>query len=130
MAGDPRVMVVAGSSVRLRDELMAELLKTWTGPVKRLVEPSDLNRILLDLDTPSFLDEPALSVIRCDEKWIQKHQAELLDAAAKPRSNGWMVLLSPGLDQRGKLAKALIAGKALRVAEGPDPKEMQGWLFE
>jgi DNA polymerase III delta subunit len=127
---DTRLEVVAGSSIRLRDELLTELVKGWTGPVKRLVEPADLQRILLDLETPSFLDEAALTVIRCDDKYIQKHQAPLLDLVGRPRANGWLVLVTPALDQRGKLAKALAAAKALRLAEIPDSREMQGWLFQ
>src|SRR4051812_46644686 len=130
MAGEPRVILIAGSSIRLRDELLAEVLKAWTGPVKRLVEPGDLQRILLDLDTPSFLDEAALWVVRCDDKYLVKHQALLLDAAAKPRSNGCLAFVAPGIDQRSKLAKALVAADALRLAEAPDPREMQGWLFQ
>jgi DNA polymerase III delta subunit len=127
---DSRLDVVAGSSIRLRDELLAELLASWKGPVKRLVEPADLQRVLLDLDTPSFLEEAALSVIRCDDKYLQKHQAPLLEIVGKPRANGWLLMVSPALDQRGKLAKALAAAKAMHLAEAPDPREMQGWLYQ
>jgi DNA polymerase III delta subunit len=127
---ESRLDLIVGSSIRLRDELLAETLKAWAGPVKRLVEPADLQRILLDLETPSFLDEAALTVLRCDDKYLQKHQGLLLDSVGKPRANGWLLLVAPGIDQRGKLAKALTTAKALHVAESPDPRELQGWLFQ
>jgi DNA polymerase III delta subunit len=131
MRGMPetRLHLIAGSSVRLRDEKLAALLKTWPGAVKRLVEPQDLQRILLELDTPSFLDEGALTVIRCDDKWLKKHGAALAEHVGKPIANGWLLLVAPGIDQREKFAKALLAAKALHPAEAPDGREVKGWLL-
>lgn len=125
---DARVHAVVGESVRLRDESLAALTRTWNGPVKRVTEPSDLQRILLDLDTPSFLEEPALWVLRADEKYLRKHHEPLLGAAAKPTANGCLVLVVPGIEAKDKLAKALTAKGSLHHAESPGGKEMVEWL--
>ncbi len=123
-----RVHAVVGDSVRLRDEILATLTGAWNGPVKRVTEPADPQRILLDLDTPSFLEEPALWVLRADEKYLRKHQEALLGAAAKEVANGCLVLVVPGLEAKDKLAKALAARKALHIAAVPGPKEIVEWL--
>lgn len=125
---DSRLELIAGSSSRLRDELLAEQTRGWTGPVKRLVEPGDLDRILLDLETPSFLSEAALCVVRCDDRWLKKHGAMFAPHVGQPATNGRLLLVAPGIDQREKLAKALQAAKALHLAEAPEGRELQGWL--
>ena len=123
-----RLQAVVGPSVRLRDVLVAEMKSAWTGPLQRLVEPDDLPRILLDLDTPSFLGDSALLLIRADQPWIKRHADQLLPHVGQPLAASAVVLISPDLDQRSALAKALGKAKALHVADVPDAKGIGDWL--
>ncbi len=127
MTAIPRVQAIVGSSVRLRDEAVTELLSTWSGPVKRVAVP-EIERILLDLDTPSLFEDPALWLIRPDEKTLKKHRDALLQAVARPAVAGHLLLVLSELDGRDVLAKALAKADALRLAGPPSPKETQGWL--
>jgi DNA polymerase III delta subunit len=129
------VHVVAGPSRILRDELVAALLAGWSGPVKRTGEPGDLARIVLDLDTPSLFEEPALWLVRADGRYLRKH-AELLLAAVGPATAGVLVLTVPegerakAGDPLGKLQKALSGAKAWHEAGPPDAKEVVAWLLQ
>jgi DNA polymerase III delta subunit len=123
-----RLQVVAGASVRLRDELAAGFISGWQGPVKRAVEPADLNRILLDLETPSFLETATLQVVRGDEKYVKKHQALLTPCIGASAVNGVLLLITPGIDQREKFTKALIQAKALHLVDAPERGAVAGWL--
>ncbi len=124
-----RLTVVAGPSIRLRDAALAELVARWSGPVARLVEPSDLGRVLLEVETPSLFDAPALRVVRCDDKYLKKHAALLTGAIGAPADSGALVMVTPLIDQREKFAKALAAAGALRVVPSPDARSIQAWLM-
>ncbi len=130
-----RLHVVAGPSRILRDDLVATLLAGWAGPIKRTGEPGDLSRIVLDLDTPSLFEEPALWLVRADGRYLRKH-AELLQSAVGPASAGVLVLTVPDIertkatDPLGKLQKALAGAKAWHEAGPPDAKEVVGWLLQ
>jgi DNA polymerase III delta subunit len=122
-----RVLGVASASARLRDELLAETLAGWTGAVKRLVEP-DLPRLLLDLDTPSLFGDAAWHVVRGDDRWLKKHGDALATAAARPATNGVLILVAGAFD--GKLAKALAAAGTLRSVPVPGPRDIAPWLTQ
>jgi DNA polymerase III delta subunit len=129
-----RLHVIAGHSLVLRDELLAELLTQWRGPVKRTVEPGDPERIVLDLDTPSLFEEPALWLVRADGKYVRKH-AETLARAVGPGGAGALVLTVSSLDRSNKsgdpvaqLQKALRAAGAWHEAGAPEGKELSAWL--
>lgn len=130
-----RLHVVAGSSRILRDDLVTTLLVGWTGPVKRIGEPSDLSRIVLDLDTPSLFEDPALWLVRADGRYLRKH-ADLLLATVGPATAGVMVLTVPenervkASEPLGKLQKALGGLGAWHEAGPPDAKEIVGWLLQ
>lgn len=125
-----RLQVVCGPSVRLREERLHELLAHWQGPVIRLVEPPDLARVLLDAETPSFLEEAAARVVRCDERYLAKHKELLTPVIGQPVVQGIVVLVVPAVDQRERFAKALAAAEALHQAPVPGPKEIGTWLAE
>lgn len=122
-----RITAIVGPSARLRDEALAPLLAAWRGELKRVVEPDDLARILLDLDTPSLFSEPALWLVRADTAWVKRHAEALAQAAAQPMGAGALVLLAPELDRRSALAKALDKAGALHDAAGPDDKGAHAW---
>ncbi len=124
-----RLTVVAGPSIRMRDAALGELIAGWQGPVARLVEPSDLGRVLLEVETPSLFGEPTLRVVRCDDKYLKKHQAILASAIGAPAECGALVMVTPAIDQREKFAKALLAANALLVVPSPDAKTIQAWLL-
>ncbi len=123
-----RLQAVVGPSVRLRDVLVAGLKAAWSGPHQRLVEPDDVARILLDLDTPSFLGDSALLLLRADQPWIKRHADQLLAHVGQPLAASALVLISPDLDQRSVLAKALGKAKGLHIADVPDAKGISEWL--
>ncbi len=122
-----RLYVLVGDSVRMRDEAQASLLAGWTGPVKRVLEP-DLNHILMDLDTPSFLDQPATWVVRLEDKMLTKHRTALVAACTQPAVAGHLLLMADDLDARDTLRKAATTAKVLIDAGSPDPKEIVPWL--
>ena len=130
VAGFQRVQAVVGPSVRLRDDLLTGLLAEWVGPVQRLVEPDDLPRLLLDLDTPSLLGDSALLEIRADLPWIRRHADAIAAHVGQPLTAGALLLIGPELDNRMALAKALLKAKALHVADAPDAKGVVEWLSE
>lgn len=132
-----RLHLILGTSLVLRDELLAELLRPWTGPIKRLAEPHDLERIILDLDTPSLFEEPACWVIRCDGRFIRKHAESLTRAQAAGGTGGAgaLILVATSLEKSGKgadplapLMKSLRAAGQVHEVQQPDPKEMGAWL--
>ncbi|MBA2480820.1 MAG: hypothetical protein H0V44_09165 [Planctomycetes bacterium] len=123
-----RVHAIVSESARLRDEALAEICADWTGPVKRSSEPADLQTLLLDLDTPSLFDPPALWMVRADDKYLKRHNELLADAVAKPVANGVLLLVASALDGKSKLAKALTAREVLYLPGSPGPKDVGEWL--
>jgi len=129
-----RLHLITGDSLVLRDELMPQVLSGWSGPVKRVVEPADLGRIVLDLDTPSLFEDPALWLVRCDGRYLRKHAETLLPLAGVPAVAGVVVMSLDGPDKgkagdaAAKLIKALTAANSIHQAQVPDDKEIIGWL--
>ena len=129
-----RLHLITGDSLVLRDELMPQVLAGWTGPIKRVVEPADLSRVVLDLDTPSLFEDPALWLVRCDGRYLRKHAETLLPLAGVPAVAGLVVMSLDGPDKGkagdavAKLLKALTAAEALHQADVPGEKEIVGWL--
>lgn len=129
-----RLHLITGDSLVLRDELMPQVLAGWNGPIKRVVEPADLSRVVLDLDTPSLFEDPALWLVRCDGRYLRKHAETLLPLAGVPAVAGLVVMSLDGPDKGkagdavAKLLKALTAAEALHQADVPGEKEIVGWL--
>jgi DNA polymerase III delta subunit len=129
-----RLHLITGDSLVLRDECLQALMAEWQGPVRRLGEPADLGRIVLDLDTPSLFEPPAMWLVRCDGRYLRRHAELLAPLAGKAVVAGALVLSLPGLepgkagDETAKLVKALRAAEAVHEADGPDSKEMASWL--
>jgi hypothetical protein len=130
---------VVSPSVRLRDELLRTVLDGWQGPVTRLIEPDDVDRLVIGLDTESLFDSPAAVVVRCDDRWLKKHAGVLLPIAGRPVAAGIMVLMAADLEAaetkgaKGKaggkgLTAALSAAGGLHVAAVPDGRAIAGWL--
>lgn len=114
-----RLHAVVGTSTRLRDQALAPLRAAWTGQVHRLVEPGDVGRLALDLDTPSLFGEPTLWLVRADEAWVKRHKDILLAMVGRSAANGALVLMLPTLDGREAVTKALAKADALHEAEPP-----------
>src|ERR1043165_7880647 len=129
-----RLHLSTGSSLLLRDELLPSVLQGWSGPVKRVVEPADLQRIVLDLDTPSLFEDPALWLVRCDARYLRKHVEPLLPLAGSPAIAGVVVMSLTGPDKGkagdavAKQVKALTAAGALHASDEPADKEVVDWL--
>src|SRR5476649_1014117 len=87
------LQAVVGPSLRLRYELVAELLIGWSGPVKRTSEPDDLQRLVLDLYTPSLFEEPSLWLVRAGSVYLRRHRDLLADLPLRQASAGRMVLV-------------------------------------
>lgn len=129
-----RLHAVVGDSLRLRDELVQGLVGQWQGAVKRVIEPQDFERIILDLDTPSLFSDPALWVVRGDPVWLRR-QVELLRRVLGPGGpgSGCIVLVTrpPDRAKGDTLAaffKDLGAADALHVIDAPAGRELPGWL--
>ncbi len=131
-----RLHVITGTSLILRDVCAQNVLSSWSGPIKRLTEPADPNRIVLDLDTPSLFEEPAAWVIRCTGKWLKKHAELLGELAGSPAVAGIIILNVSDIekgkasDAQGQLLKALKQAAAIHTAEEPDAKSLVFWLTE
>lgn len=131
-----RLHLIIGDSLVLRDELLPQVVAEWRGPVKRVVEPADLPRIILDLDTPSLFEDPALWLVRCDGRYLRKHAELLLPLAGTPAAAGVVVMSLDGLDKgktgdsAGKLLKALQAAAAVHAIDLPDAKDLGSWLTQ
>jgi len=123
-----RLDVVLGASFRLRDALVADLLAGWSGPVKRLSDPEDPGRLVLDLDTPSLFEEPALWLVRLSQPWFKRHRTILVGLAGQPVAAGRVVVSLAALEGPGDLAKKLDAVGALHRSEPPGPREVVDWL--
>ncbi len=128
-----RIHAVVSPSTRLRDELLAREIAGWNGPIKRVMDPADVDRIVVDLDTPSLFDPPSLWLIRCDEKWVKKQRDRLLPLIGLPMGNGAVMLIAGALeggeDRAKALSKALDKAGALHRAEVPGDREAQAWLI-
>jgi len=129
-----RLHVIVGTSLVLRDERMAALIAPWSGPLKRVSEPTDLERIMLDLDTPSLFEAPACWLVRADARYLRKH-AETLLRGCLPGGSACLVLSTAGVDKAGKagdplaqLVKKLRAAEAWHEVAPPDGKEIAAWL--
>ncbi len=133
-----RLSMITGSSLILRDACLSDLLAQWKGPIKRLSEPNDTGRLILDLETPSLFDEPAAWVIRCGGKWLKKHAEQLAPLAGLPAVAGMLVLSVADLDKgkakasdpQAAMLKALKQAQALHEADEPDAKSLAGWLSD
>ncbi len=114
-----KLRAVLGTSARLRDEALAPLLAAWNGPIKRTVDPADLRSILADVDTPSLFGDPTLWLIRAGEPWLKSKSADLMTQVGVEALAGGILLVAPGVDGRGPLAKALAAAHAAIDADPP-----------
>ncbi len=129
-----RVHAVVGDSLRLRDELVTGLVQQWQGGVKRVIEPQDFERIVLDLDTPSLFSDPDLWVVRGDPVWLRKqvdHLRRVLGPGG-PGSGTIILVTRPAErtkgDQLAGFFKELGTANALHAVEVPTGRELPGWL--
>lgn len=125
-----RLHAVASESWRLREDALARLAQGWEGPVRRAVEPDDLETLLLGLDTPSLFEPAALWIVRCDERWLARHRARLAPLAGAPVAGGVLVLACEKLGRGDVLGRALAKAGALHVVEPPGGRELAAWLAE
>lgn len=121
-----KLRFVVGSSSRLRDEALAPLLAEWTGTVKRAADPADLRSILVDIDTPSLFGEPTLWLVRGGEAWVKQKAADLQAMVGQEAAGGALIVVTPGIDGRTPLAKALPANPGTVHPAGP-PWEGLRW---
>ncbi|MCX8039072.1 MAG: hypothetical protein N3B15_00625 [Planctomycetota bacterium] len=112
-----KLSAVVGPSVGLREEALRKHLAAWRGEVKRVAEPTDLQRVLADIDAPSLFGAPSLWVIRASEAWQRSHAAVLLPLTEQALVLGGIVLSSATLEPR--LAAAMRATGAVIDASPP-----------
>ena len=123
------LLAVVGASHRLRDDRLAEVLSTWSGPVKRHVEPGDLARICLDLSTASLFEDPACHVIRAGTDYLRHHKDALRDLAGQPLAGGALVLVcDPPKAKNDALFAAIGRAGGLHLVDEPNPKVLADWL--
>lgn len=124
---------VVGGSHRLRDDALSQLLSGWDGPIKRHVEPDDLQRLVLDVGTASLFEASALQVIRAGSDYLRlkRHREALLPLVGTPVSGGVLVLVTDPPDRKDDaLFKALVKAKAVHSADEPDAKGLPDWLAQ
>jgi len=126
---DARLHAVVGTSWRLREALLHELLGEWDGPVKRLHEPRDLDAVVLGLDTPSLFEPPALHLITADDRYLSKARERLLPLIGQAATAGVVVLVTSKLPRNEALGKRLASIGHLYEASGPGPREVESWLI-
>ncbi|MHC5068252.1 MAG: DNA polymerase III subunit delta, partial [Planctomycetota bacterium] len=125
-----RLRAVVGSSWRLRMAALDAVLASWDGPVRREVEPADLDAIILGLDTPSLFEPASCWVISCGGAYIKRHGAALLAQCGQPVSAGCLILVVDGFAKGDRLRPALTKAEALIEAAVPRPRELEGWLVQ
>lgn len=124
-----RLHAVVGLSHRLRDETLAGVIAGWSGPVKRHVEPENLPHLVLDLDTASLFEQPALHVIRASTAYLKRHKALLLGLLDRPAAGGAIVLVcDPPERKDDALFKGLAKAEGLHHADEPEAKHLLEWL--
>lgn len=124
-----RLHAVVGVSHRLRDEALARLVASWTGPIKRHVEPDDLQRLALDLGTVSLFEDPALRVVRVSAGYLKRHKETLLGLVGGDASGGGMIVVGDPPERKDDaLFKALGKADAIHVADEPEAKGLLEWL--
>jgi DNA polymerase III delta subunit len=149
---DMALIVVSGRSRRLRDEQVESLLGAWTGPVHRVTAAERPDRIILDVDTPSFFAEPALWVVRADQAHLQQHAAAWLALARPTQPGQGRVLMALGSaatggagggggrarrggkagsgDALAQLTQTLQAAEAWIAVEEPQGRSVVDWLIQ
>jgi DNA polymerase III delta subunit len=126
---ESRLHAVIGVSHRLRDEALARLVAGWSGPIKRHVEPDDLQRLALDIGTASLFEEPALRVVRAGAGYLKRHKDVLVGLVGGDASGGVMVLVTDPPERKDDaVLKALAKADALHGADEPDGKGLVEWL--
>ena len=110
---------VVSSSALLRDETLQELTASWPHERKRLLDPPDLGEQALGATSPSLFGGGTLLIVRCDENAIKRHTDMLLPLVGQPVDAGAVVLVTPKLGKREKLAKALSEADAYHNAAVP-----------
>jgi DNA polymerase III delta subunit len=124
-----RLHAVIGVSHRLRDEVLDRVISGWAGPVKRHVEPEDLQRLVLDIGTASLFEEPALRLVRAGPAYVKRHRETLLGLVGGDASGGVMVLVTDPPERKDDaLFKGLAKISAMHGADEPDGKGMVDWL--
>lgn len=130
---DSTLHAAVSTSVRLRDRMVSELLAGWEGPVRRLVEPDSLDRLIIGLDTPSFFEPAAALVVRCDDRWIKRHR-ELLTPLIGRKAGGGVLILSTAAVEAGpgsrSFTKSLEKAGIFHFAEVPEGRALPGWLAD
>ena len=130
---DSTLHAAVSTSVRLRDRLVAGLLSTWDGPIRRMIEPDAVDRLIVGLDTPSFFEPAAAVVVRCDDRWIKRHR-ELLAPLIGRKAGGGVLILSTAAVETGPGSRALTKNfeksGVLHVVEVPEGRALPGWLAD
>jgi len=127
---EQKICAVAGNSWRLREDLLEGLLATWSGPTKRLLEPDGLDGLLVDLDSPSLFDEPALCVLRAGERWLKRQKDRLLPLVGLPCTGAPLLLVSERLPRNEALGRALGKAGALLSTDEPRGRDLLPWLTQ
>ncbi|MDA3963305.1 MAG: hypothetical protein PF961_21170 [Planctomycetota bacterium] len=126
---DARLHAVVGASWRLRDDVLAQLLADWSGPVKRLVEPKDLHAIVLGLDTPSLFEAAACYVLSAEDKYLSRNREVLLPLCEGPATAGVLIVVTGRLPKNEALGKRLAAAGSYHDVSVPSGRELEGWLI-
>jgi DNA polymerase III delta subunit len=94
-----------------------------------------MERIVLDLDTPSMFGDPTLWLIRGDGAWIRKHADVLRRALGSGSADSGCIILALGRVEKGRgndglamLLKEAGKASALHEVEAPAGRELPGWL--
>lgn len=127
---EARLHAVVGTSWRLRDQVLDQLLADWTGPVKRSAEPKDLDSLVLGLDTPSLFEPAACWIVSVGERYLARHRALLQPLIGVPLTAGALVLVCDKLPRNEALGKQLAASGQYHVASAPSGRELEGWLLQ
>ncbi len=119
---------VTGSSWRLRDDLLAEVLQHWDGPVHRHAEPDDLDAVILSLSTASLFEPSAVVLLRASKAYLNRHKERFMALVEAPVQGGVMVLVTEPFAADQALGKALAKAGRVYRATTPDPRSLRSWL--
>ena len=125
-----RCLVVVSSSQRLGEEWIKPTLESWSGPIKRHRDPSQLAELCLGLDTPSLFEEPALVLIHASDAYLTKQRDRLIPLLGLPSSGGVMLVVCEKLMARDVFAAkaAQKAGALQRVDIPQRANDVRNWL--
>jgi DNA polymerase III delta subunit len=131
-----RLIVIAGPSQRLRQEVLQPLLDAWSGERQVYRKAPDMAMLLGDLDSASLFGPGVQHIVQVDESWVRggktswlsQHRTELEGQAGSVQA-GQLIFLTEKPEKTLRFAKQLLERDAFVDVSPPRrDKDFVDWL--